>query len=102
MLVRCQHWLVLSIIELHTSWARNVSRMKRSCQLRRLLRSLGLMLLDLFNSEAGKGMRMAYANAIVFGNTGLNQNLNRKFRTFQAHVIGTEGCLRRLAESCAQ
>jgi hypothetical protein len=38
-----------------------------------------------FNAEAGKGMRMAHAKAIVYGNTS--------FELIQAHASGTEGCL---------
>jgi hypothetical protein len=43
-----------------------------------------------FKSEAGKGMRMAHGKSIVSGNT--------IFELYQAHVIGTEGCLQRHAE----
>jgi hypothetical protein len=44
-----------------------------------------------FNAEAGKGMRMAHAKAVVSANTG--------FELFQAHASGTEGCLWCHAES---
>jgi hypothetical protein len=46
-----------------------------------------------FNAEAGKGMRMAHAKAIVLGNTGF------ELLSAEAHVSGTEGCQRRHAES---
>jgi hypothetical protein len=44
-----------------------------------------------FNAVAGKGMRMAHAKAIV--------SVNASCELFQAHVSGTEGCLRRHTES---